>query len=87
MSKRADGPTSRRMGFGFKQHKGAGVPYTGHRPLGEIKAERIIRHVKEERHQERLSRILLNNPDAKLLAEEWAKAGWTPEQIIRRLES
>ena len=83
MPKHADGPKSGRMGYGFEQAKGAGVPYTAPRPIGVINAE----NRQKNQDEKRLARIQREHPDCRLLVEQWAKAGWTAAQIIQRLEN
>jgi hypothetical protein len=83
-----DGPKHRRREYGYQAHQRAGLPWQVTRPPseGEMNARLRMRQAQKTEHDQRLARILANNPDARFLVEQWGYAGWTPEQIIRQLE-
>ncbi len=45
MTKKADGPTTRRMGFGFHEARAAGAPFRPERTTRALRAERVERDV------------------------------------------
>ena len=84
MTKRGDGPTTRRMGFGYQQARAAGAPFRNERAPRSLNAERIYQEVEQRTLNFNLAPIP-QYPDAKAYARRSAKRGLTADQIIALL--
>lgn len=81
MPKNADGPPSGHMGFGYKEHQAAGVPYVPERSAADLNAELRARQAKRAE----LVRLSGDLPDIAERAAAMAKLRWSPADILCRL--
>lgn len=81
MAKDADGPKSGRMGFGYRQARDAGAPYTRQRPWYETGAELADRHTARD-----LRKLVEENPHLSSPIKEMIAAGFHPSNILREAE-
>jgi hypothetical protein len=85
MTKRGDGPTTRRMGFGYEQARAAGAPFRNERAASTLSAERIEREVQSLTLNYALYGIKAHHPDPKGYALRCARGGLSAERIVALL--
>ena len=83
MTKRGDGPTTRRMGFGYEQASAAGAPFRNERAASTQNAEKIERDVQSLTLNYGLYGIKAYHPDPKGYALGYARGGLSADQIVQ----
>jgi hypothetical protein len=85
MTQRGDGPTTRRMGFGYEQARAAGAPFRNERAASTVNAERLLRDVQSLTLNYNRYGISAHHPDPKGHALRYAKCGVKATQIVEWL--
>lgn len=85
MPKNADGPPRGHMGFGYKDHHAAGIPYIPERSAADLNAELRTRQAERGAMVAELERLRRDLPDIAERAGEMTTLGWSPADILFRL--